>query len=99
MMQVFFYGLFITSCPWESLIESRYYMMALVTISTIYQTVFLAYILLLSKGWKIARQSLARSDISKNTLLLAAVYLVYSAYYVSVNIPQMKNFVEVSILD
>ncbi len=71
-------------------------MMALVTVSTIYQTVLIAYLVLLSKGWKIARQSLARADLSKLTLIFAAVYLIYSGYYVSVNVPQLGNFAEVS---
>lgn len=68
--------------------------MALVTISTIFQTTFLAYVFLVSKGWKIARQSLSRTDISKFTVMIGGVYLIYSAYYVSVNVPQMRNFLE-----
>jgi hypothetical protein len=68
-------------------------MMALVTISTIYQTVFVALILLVSKGWNVARTSLSRNDLSSITLLMGAVYLTYSAYYVSINIQGMKLFI------
>jgi len=68
-------------------------MMALVTISTIYQTVFMAIMLLISKGWNIARNSLSRNDLSSITLLMGAVYLTYSAYYVSINIQGMKLFI------
>ena len=72
-------------------------MMALVTISTIYQTVFIALILLISKGWNIARTTLTRNDLSSITLLMGAVYLAYSAYYVSINISGVKLFINVSI--
>ena len=73
--------------------------MVLVTVSTVFQTVFIAFFLLLSKGWKIARQSLSRGDLSSFTLLMGAVYLTYSAYYVSLSIPNMKLFVGVSIVN
>lgn len=72
-------------------------MMALVTISTIYQTVFIALILLVSKGWNVARTNLSRNDLSSITLLMGAVYLTYSAYYVSINIQGMKIFIGVSL--
>mmetsp|Transcript_23499 Transcript_23499/g.23159 ORF Transcript_23499/g.23159 Transcript_23499/m.23159 type:complete len:192 (+) Transcript_23499:758-1333(+) len=68
-------------------------LMALVTISTIYQTVYIALILLMSKGWNISRNTLSRNDLSSITLLMGAVYLSYSAYYVSVNIQGMKIFI------
>ena len=69
--------------------------MALVTLSTIYQTIFISIILLLSKGWSIARSSLARHDLSTITLMMGAIYLVYSAFYVSINIEGMKLFISV----
>ena len=69
--------------------------MALVTLSTIYQTIFISILLLLSKGWSIARSSLARQDLSTITLMMGAIYLVYSAFYVSINIEGMKLFISV----
>ena len=72
-------------------------LMALVTISTLYQTVFVAVMLLLSKGWNVSRTVLTRNDLSSITLLMGAVYLTYSAYYVSINISSMKMFIGVSI--
>jgi hypothetical protein len=41
---------------------------------------------LLCKGWSYARSNLARDDLSTITLVMGAVYLIYSAYYVAVNI-------------
>lgn len=72
--------------------------MALVTISTIYQTVFIAIVLLISKGWNVSRNTLSRNDLSSITLLMGAVYLTYSAYYVSINIAGMKLFIGVKYL-
>lgn len=69
--------------------------MALVTLSTIYQTIFISIILLLSKGWSIARNTLSRQDLSTITLMMGAIYLVYSAFYVSINIDGMKLFISV----
>jgi len=43
----------------------------------------------MSKGWTIARNTLSRNDLSSITLLMGAVYLTYSAYYVSINISGM----------
>ncbi len=67
--------------------------MALVTISTIYQTVFISIMLLISKGWNVSRSTLTRNDLSSITLMMGAVYLTYSAYYVSINIQGMKLFI------
>jgi hypothetical protein len=66
--------------------------MALVTLSTIYQTVFIALVLIISKGWNIIRNTLHRQDLSGITLMMGAIYLVYSAYYVSVNVEGMMTF-------
>src|SRR3569833_109477 len=68
-------------------------MMALVTISTIYKTVFIALVLLVSNGWNVARSTLSRNDLSSITLLMGAVYLTYSAYYVAINISGMMLFI------
>jgi hypothetical protein len=97
LLQVFIFGIFVGECPWVNQIQARYMMMAIVTISTIYQTVFISLILLLSKGWMVARTSLSRNDLSTITLLMGAVYLTYSAYYVSINIQGMKLFIGVSL--
>jgi hypothetical protein len=53
--------------------------------------------LLISKGWNVARSSLTRNDLSSITLLMGAVYLTYSAYYVSINIQGMKLLIGVII--
>lgn len=52
-------------------------------------------ILLLSKGWGYARSNLSRDELSSVTILMGAVYLVYSAYFVASNIEGLTNFVQV----
>ena len=89
------YAIYCGSCPWRNHVQARYYVMALITISTIYQTLFISILLLLSKGWTIARSTLARQDLSTITLIMGAIYLVYSAFYVSINIEGMKLFISV----
>lgn len=71
-------------------------MMMIVTTATVYQAILVTFLLLLSKGWKIARQSIRRNDISNFTILMGAVYLCYSAFYVSLSIPAMYFFLNVS---
>jgi len=95
LFQVAIYTAYTGSCPWTNQIQARYLLMALVTLSTIYQTIFISLILLLSKGWSIARNTLSRQDLSTITLMMGAIYLVYSAFYVSINIDGMKLFISV----
>jgi hypothetical protein len=70
-------------------------MMALVTISTVYQTVFAAILLLISKGWVLIRGSLTRTQATSITMMMGTVYLTYSAYYVSMNMHGVKSFINV----
>jgi hypothetical protein len=72
-------------------------MMALVTVGTIYQTVYVAMLLLVSKGWVLMRASLSRREATSITMLMGAVYLSYSAYYVSANVSGIKNAIAMII--
>jgi len=89
------YTAYTGSCPWDNQMQARYLLMALVTLSTVHQTIFISILLLLSKGYQIARSSLARQDLSTITLMMGAIYLVYSAFYVSINIEGMKLFISI----
>ena len=68
-------------------------MMALVTTSTLYQTMLVTFILLLSRGWKVARQTVYRPDLSNITMMMGCVYLLYSAYYISFNVQTLRLFI------
>ena len=69
--------------------------MALVTISTIYQTVNIAIIILISKGWLYVRSVLTKDDLSWLTMFMGLFYLTYSAMFVTANIPRMQLFIKV----
>ena len=71
--------------------------MALVTISTIYQTVNVAIIILISKGWLYVRSVLTKDDLSWLTMFMGMFYLTYSAMFVTANIPSMQLFIKVWI--
>jgi hypothetical protein len=68
--------------------------MAIVTLSTIYQTVFISIVLLLSKGWGFARNSLSRDDLSSVTVAMGATYLIYSAYFVSTTVEGLSSLLQ-----
>ena len=89
----FLYGNYVGLCPWPNQIQSRYLMMALVTTSAVYQTFLTFFILILSKGWKLARQRLQRADISNFTMMMGACYMLYSAYYISYNVSTLRFFI------
>ena len=57
--------------------------MGLVTVSTVYQTIYVGMLLLISKGWTIMRDSLDRREEMIMLLLMSSVYMSYSAYYFS----------------
>ncbi|CDW83108.1 UNKNOWN [Stylonychia lemnae] len=97
LLRLSIYTFYIGECPWTDQLTGRYLMMALVTVSTIYQTVFMAILLLISKGWLLTRQSLSRSQATLTTVLMGFVYLSYSAYYVSQNVAEIKNLVTIII--
>lgn len=72
-------------------------MMALVTVSTIYQTINIAVLLLISKGWTILRVSLDRQEAMNVMMIMGAVYLSYSTYYVSFGMERIKTLIGASI--
>jgi len=69
--------------------------MALVTITTIFQTIHISIVVLLSKGWLYVRSVLTKNDLSGLTMLMGIVYISYSAMFVSANIANMQLFTKV----
>lgn len=53
--------------------------------------------LLLCKGWSYARLNLTRDDLSTITLTMGVVYLIYSAFFVAVNIEGLKFMMSVLV--
>jgi len=63
--------------------------MALITITTIYQAIFTAFIILLAKGWLYVRSVLLRDDLSSLSIVMGVVYLSYSGMFVTANLPKL----------
>jgi hypothetical protein len=72
-------------------------MMALVTVSTLYQTINITLLVLVSKGWRIVKPSLERDDAMNVLMIVGAVYLSYSTYYVSFGVEKMQALIGFSI--
>jgi hypothetical protein len=77
------YSLYAGACPWSDDLSTRYLIMGLVTISTVYQTIYIGMLLLISKGWTVMRSSLSRREEMIMLLMMSSVYMSYSAYYFS----------------
>lgn len=78
-------GLFYNTCPWVSTIEPsvKYLDMARISIVTITYTVFLALLYIMSKGWNVVIFQLNRNQATYLTMIMGAVYLSYSAYFLA----------------
>ena len=71
-------------CPWESqLLLIRYFQMIQIAVSTIDETLILAFVLLMCQGLSTVRFSLTRNQATTITILMGVTYLAYSAYFVT----------------
>ena len=71
--------------------------MARISIITICYTVFIAVLYLLSKGWQLTVQQLNRNQATNLTMIMGAVYLLYSAYFLSVDFESIYNIMSIII--
>ena len=71
--------------------------MARISIITICYTVFIAIFYLLSKGWQLCVQQLNRNQATNLTMIMGAVYLLYSAYFLSMDIAQIYTYMTIAI--
>ena len=84
-LEVVLEGAYLGFCPWLTMSSNsfQYIQMARISVVTICYTVFLAFFYLLCKGWQIVVQQLNRNQATNLTMIMGAVYLVYSAYFLS----------------
>ena len=71
--------------------------MAKISIITICYTVFVAIFYLLSKGWQLTVQQLNRNQATNLTMIMGAVYLLYSAYFLSVDFASIYTIMSIII--
>lgn len=84
------------ACPWESadVAEDAYLKMGKVTIVTFAYTFIHALLFLLCQGWNTTNYVIDRNKATNLTLVMGAMYLLYSAYFLSADVVGLKTFVD-----
>lgn len=72
--------------------------MALVTVSSIYQSLAIGIFMILSTGWSLLHYQMSRDYATRVTVLMGVTYLSYSAYYVSIPNSPFRIFMEVFLI-
>lgn len=86
-LEVFLEGGYLSYCPFYSITSNgiQYMQMARISVITITYTVFLSFLYLLCKGWQTTISQLTRNQATNLTMIMGGVYLIYSAYFLSVD--------------
>jgi hypothetical protein len=71
--------------------------MGLISFETLFQTILLTNFFAIAKGWGIVRFYVLREEATHVTIALGTVYLHYSAFFVTIELPTMNKIVRVSI--
>ena len=92
-------GVWLDYCPWVGMSNSayQYIQMARISIITICYTVFIAIFYLISKGWQLCVQQLNRNQATNLTMIMGAVYLLYSAYFLSQDFQSIYKIMSIII--
>jgi|LauGreDrversion4_2_1035121.scaffolds.fasta_scaffold890002_1 hypothetical protein len=69
--------------------------MGLISFETLFQTLLLTNFLSIAKGWGIVRFYILREEATHVTIALGTVYLHYSAFFVTIELPTMNKIVRV----
>eukprot|EP00347_Sterkiella_histriomuscorum_P014152 403361963 len=88
-------------CPFQDQLHTRYLQMTFVTVSTIYHTITVSVLFLISKGWVFMKPYLNRDEATQVTLTMGGIYLIYSAFYVSQDVKNVQNILNwtINIID
>lgn len=83
------------SCPWVSadVAEDAYLKMGKVVIVTFSYTFIHAVLYMICKGWNTTNQNVDRNRATNLTLVMACMYLMYSAYYLSEGVHSMEALI------
>ena len=79
---------------WET--ANKYLIMGLISFETLFETILLTIFFILSKGWGIVRFYVLREEATHVTIALGVVYLHYSAFFVTIELPTLNKIVRVS---
>jgi hypothetical protein len=69
--------------------------MLMITISTLYETILLALLMLIGLGWGLVRFSLSRNQATTITLFMGGIYLSYSGFYIADDLQIFKYIIMV----
>lgn len=90
-------GLFYNACPWLGAQDTseKYLEMARISIITIVYTLMMALLYIMSKGWQTLMFQMTRDQATNITMIMGAVYLSYSAYFLSNDFSGISGFMKV----
>ena len=74
---------YVTNCPWVYHHTELYLIIGLVFVLNLYQTIHIALVILVSKGWMFVRKILKKGDLSSLSLIMGITYVSYGAYFVT----------------
>ena len=72
------YYLFLKQCPWlteENEFASKYLIMTLVTVSSIYHSIIIGIFMMISSGWTLLHNQMSRDYATKVTVTMGVTYL------------------------
>jgi len=81
---------------WET--ANKYLIMGIISFETLFQTILLTSFLSIAKGWGIVRYYVLREEASNLTIALGLVYLHFSAFFVTIELPAINMVVKVGLL-
>lgn len=90
-------GLFYNACPWLGAQDpgEKYLEMARISIVTIVYTALLALLYIIAKGWQTMFFQMSRNQATSLTMIMGAVYLTFSAYFLSSDFSGISTFMRV----
>jgi hypothetical protein len=96
-IELMLYAAVFNACPWVNtdIATEAYLRMGKVTVVTFTYTFFHAFIYLLCKGWHLTIHAIDRNQATNVTMVMGMIYLIYSAYFLTIDIEGMMEFVNI----
>jgi len=85
------------ACPWvsQSGENIRYLQIVQIALVTVFNTFFVGLCVFICKGWALVRTQFTREELSSMSMIVAIFYLVYSAYFIASDIPNLRMIIVV----
>jgi hypothetical protein len=91
----FLYSSYLSQCPWDKNIgENKNAVMLMVTLSTVYSTVYVILITYLSRGWMLSPEGqydfgtleIESQEAASLSLIIGGIYVTHCAYYLTLDL-------------